>query len=67
WCKRSLGDRVNRRDAHMYFQTRLANQMLFETDWMHLATTQAPMEYSNVPMVQSAAALKKAAAEAKAA
>ncbi|RLO06613.1 hypothetical protein DYB28_008520, partial [Aphanomyces astaci] len=42
----SLGDRVNRRDAHMYFQTRLANQMLFETDWMHLATTQAPMEYS---------------------
>ena len=24
---------VNRRDSHLHFQTKLANQMLFETDW----------------------------------
>ncbi|KAH9140267.1 hypothetical protein AeRB84_015474 [Aphanomyces euteiches] len=58
---------VNRRDSHLHFQTKLANQMLFETDWTLFSETQVPMEYSSVPMTQSAKALKKAAAEDKAA
>ncbi|KAH9096071.1 hypothetical protein LEN26_017673 [Aphanomyces euteiches] len=58
---------VDRRDSHLHFQTKLANQMLFETDWTLFSETQVPMEYSSVPMTQSAKALKKAAAEDKAA
>jgi hypothetical protein len=29
----TLCEPVNRRDSHLHFQTKLANQMLFETDW----------------------------------
>ncbi|KAH9136654.1 hypothetical protein AeRB84_018318 [Aphanomyces euteiches] len=58
---------VNRRDSHLHFRTKLANQMLFETDWTLFSETQVPMEYSSVPMTQSTKALKKAAAEDKAA
>ncbi|RHY85072.1 hypothetical protein DYB31_005896 [Aphanomyces astaci] len=57
----TLCEPVNRRDSHMHFQTKLANQMLFETDWT------LPMEYANVPMTQSAKVLKKAAADKAAA
>ncbi|KAH9142283.1 hypothetical protein AeRB84_013634 [Aphanomyces euteiches] len=58
---------VNRHDSHLHFQTKLANQMLFETDWTLFSETQVPMEYSSVPTTQSAKALKKVAAEDKAA
>ncbi|KAF0712182.1 hypothetical protein AaE_012095 [Aphanomyces astaci] len=58
---------MNRRDSHMHFQTKLANQMLFETDWTLFSETQVPMEYANVPMTQSAKVLKKAAADKAAA
>ncbi|RHY78307.1 hypothetical protein DYB30_014057 [Aphanomyces astaci] len=63
----TLCEPVNRRDSHMHFQTKLANQMLFETDWTLFSETQVPMEYANVPMTQSAKVLKKAAADKAAA